>query len=102
MHCTIKTKCPSWKIWHIILCTLTFGLATGAVLLFLLDVGTFTILPMIILPFPTLLIKLFMQDKMKYSDYILIIPGFAASIIAADLLVYFLLEYGRDTMYFIL
>lgn len=102
MHCITKTKTNSWKIWHIILCTLLFSILLGPILYFLFKDGAHTIFPMIILPLPALLIKLFMQDKMKYHNYILILLGFAASLIAADILVYYIIEYGKDTMYFIM
>lgn len=98
----METKTNSKKIWHIIFYTLLFSVAVGAASYFFLDTGAPTILPMIILPFPALLIKLFMQDRIKYPSYILTILGFAVSLIAIDLLVYYIREYGTDAMNFII
>ena len=95
----MKTKI---NIGHIVLCTLLFSFITGAVLYFFIKDASVVILPIVAVPFSALLIRLFMYNRAKYFNYILSVMGFAISIVAIDILLYYISEYGKDTMYFIM
>ena len=82
--------------------SLLFSFITGAVLYFFIKDASVVILPIVAVPFSALLIRLFMYNRAKYFNYILSVTGFAISIVAIDILLYYISEYGKDTMYFIM